>query len=467
MPEPPDQPLGETQSSPSPASPSGTPETELRTFLIADIRGYTTYCREHGDEAGAALASRFAELVAEVVTARDGRLLELRGDEALVVFVSARKALRAAVDLQARFVAAALPRGVGIGLDAGEAVPVDGGYRGTALNLAARLCGEAGAGETLASEAVIHLAAKLDGIAYVDAHAVKLKGYRESVRVVVVMPSERAKGHRIASGDGAHGGDRTRYAVLGGVAVGIIAVVASVLGGGMLGGGGSARSSPSSAPSAPPDPLADAGLPLLAFYDPTTGSLKGTTPVVSPRNIAFFSNGSFWIMGENPRAFNRVDPVERTVVQSIPVPVVEVSGFNYDDASIWVTDLAEPHVIRIDKRTAVVTEFPFGKDELDRAAASDVAVGGGSVWLARPDIPEITRLDAETGEVQARLEVNAWGVSFGDGGLWYWREGWIGHIDEATNEETFSPLHLSSDTWLGNIYVGGVMRGRPCRAPDR
>ena len=440
---------------PDPANTSTTPETELRTFLIADIRGYTTYTREHGDEAAAALASRFAKLVAEVVTARDGRLLELRGDEALVVFVSARKALRAAVDLQARFLADALPRGVGIGLDAGEAVPVGDGYRGTALNLAARLCAEAGSGETLASEAVIHLAAKMDGIAFVDARAVKLKGYRESVRVVVVMPSDRAKGHRIASGDGARGPERTRYAVLGGAALGIVAVIVTALGGGMLGGGGSADSSPSSAPSASSDPLADAGLPLLAFYDPTTGDLRGTTPMASPRNIAFFSDGSFWILGENPRAFNRIDPVERRVVQSIPIPVVEASGFNMDDDSIWVTDLAGPHVIRIDKRTGVVADFSFGTDALDQSVASDVAVGGGSVWLARPDIPEIIRLDAVTGEVQARLQVDAWGVTFGDGGLWYWREGWIGHIDEATNEETFSPIHLSSDTWLGNIHIAG------------
>jgi class 3 adenylate cyclase len=215
VPEPRDPAPSETDSASGNAIPPTAPDTELRTFLIADIRGYTTYTREHGDEAAAALASRFAELVAEVVTARDGRLLELRGDEALVVFVSARKALRAAIDLQSRFADAGLPRGVGIGLDAGEAVPVGDGYRGTALNLAARLCAEAGAGETLASEAVIHLAAKMDGIAYVDAHAVKLKGYRETVRVVVVMPSDRAKGHRIASGDGAHGLDRARDAACG------------------------------------------------------------------------------------------------------------------------------------------------------------------------------------------------------------------------------------------------------------
>ena len=119
----PSEPSVEAEAASEPPSVPATPETDLRTFLIADIRGYTTYTREQGDEAGAALAARFAELVAEVVTARDGFLLEIRGDEALVAFVSARKALRAAIDLQARFAEANLPRGVGIGLDAGEAIP--------------------------------------------------------------------------------------------------------------------------------------------------------------------------------------------------------------------------------------------------------------------------------------------------------------------------------------------------------
>ena len=123
MTEPRDPAVSETDDAPSSEGVRVVPETELRTFLIADIRGYTTYTRERGDEAGAALASRFAELVADVVAQRDGRLLELRGDEALVVFLSARKALRAAMELQSRF-AADLPLGVGIGLDAGEAIPV-------------------------------------------------------------------------------------------------------------------------------------------------------------------------------------------------------------------------------------------------------------------------------------------------------------------------------------------------------
>jgi class 3 adenylate cyclase len=72
----------------------------VRTFLIADIRGYTRFTQERGDEAAARLAARFAEVVQEGVEATGGELVELRGDEALAVFASARRAIRAAVELQ-------------------------------------------------------------------------------------------------------------------------------------------------------------------------------------------------------------------------------------------------------------------------------------------------------------------------------------------------------------------------------
>ena len=125
--------------------------------------------------------------------ARGGRLLELRGDEALCVFSSTREAIRAAVDLQQRFVEETLaqpelPLTVGIGLDAGEAVSVEGGYRGGALNLAARLCGQARAGEILASREVAHLARRIDGVRYEERDSLWLKGLSDPVVIVRVRP---------------------------------------------------------------------------------------------------------------------------------------------------------------------------------------------------------------------------------------------------------------------------------------
>src|SRR5205814_4659163 len=139
-----------------------------------------------------------AAVTRDAVTRRAGSLLELRGDEALAVFASARQALRAAAELQERFMTESLadpslPLGVGIGLDAGEAIPIEGGYRGGALNLAARLCAQARAGEILASEAVIHLAARIDGVEYVDARTFRLKGYAEPVRAIEVAAPGRVR----------------------------------------------------------------------------------------------------------------------------------------------------------------------------------------------------------------------------------------------------------------------------------
>ncbi len=102
--------------------------------MIADIRGYTSFTQQQGDGAAAKLAATFAGVCRDVVEAHGGSLLELRGDEALCLFRSARGAIAAAVELQDDFVKRAVndpdtPLLVGIGLDVGEALPVEGGYR--------------------------------------------------------------------------------------------------------------------------------------------------------------------------------------------------------------------------------------------------------------------------------------------------------------------------------------------------
>ncbi len=170
---------------------------ELLSFLIADIRGYTSFTQSRGDEAAAQLAGKFALVAREGIEAYGGRLLELRGDEALAVFTSARASLRAAVALQEVFtdetrLEPGLPLTVGMGLDAGEVIPVEGGYRGGALNLAARLCSLAKAGEALASEGVTHLARAVEGVKVTDWGTAEVKGLGEPVRAFAVTSSDRA-----------------------------------------------------------------------------------------------------------------------------------------------------------------------------------------------------------------------------------------------------------------------------------
>ncbi len=134
----------------------GSVGSQQLTFVIADVRGYTRFTRERGDAAAAELARRFAEIGRDCVEARSGRVIELRGDEVLAVFTSPAQAVRAAVELQLACAEEtdadpAFPFLVGVGIDTGAAVPVEDGYRGVALNLAARLCSAAGAGQVLLS----------------------------------------------------------------------------------------------------------------------------------------------------------------------------------------------------------------------------------------------------------------------------------------------------------------------------
>src|SRR3954465_1150334 len=178
---------------PIPTESGVTGDAELRTFLIADVRGYTSFTQLHGDEKAAKLAAKFARVARDVVTNHQGTVLELRGDEALGVFVSPRQAVRAAVALQRRFVdetrwerELALP--VGIGIDVGEAVRVENGYRSGALNFAARVCAGARPGEILATAEITHLARRLDGLSYVVRDPVRLKGLPEPVRPVRIVP---------------------------------------------------------------------------------------------------------------------------------------------------------------------------------------------------------------------------------------------------------------------------------------
>jgi class 3 adenylate cyclase len=256
----------------------------VQTFLIADIRGYTRYTAEHGDEAAAALASRFADIVARVVGERDGRLVELRGDEALVAFASARQAIRAAVELQIE--TQELPRGIGIGLDAGEAVPVAEGYRGGALNLAARLCSLAGPGEILASETVIQLARTVDGIRYGDRRTERVKGIAKPVTAIEVLGPQgtghtRRRARRLWRRRG------VRIAVLVGPAV--LAAVAAVL---VLG----ARSTPSGAGS---------GVRMLpnslASYDPATHRVLSDTRLRSTPGPIAIGSGRAWALSRYGR----------------------------------------------------------------------------------------------------------------------------------------------------------------------
>ena len=65
------------------------------------------------------------------------------------------------------------------------------GYRGGALNMAARLCSLAEPGQVLATEGVTHLARKVEGTRYPGRPGRAAEGHRPSGRVIEVVPAQR------------------------------------------------------------------------------------------------------------------------------------------------------------------------------------------------------------------------------------------------------------------------------------
>jgi ABC-type transport system substrate-binding protein/class 3 adenylate cyclase/tRNA A-37 threonylcarbamoyl transferase component Bud32 len=486
------------------ASVSRTPQ--LRTFLIADVRGYTRYTQEHGDEAGAELAATFAQLVRDVVSKRDGRLLELRGDEALVVFESARKALQAAVELQAQVAEAELPRGVGIGVDAGEAVPVGRGYRGAALNTAARLCSRARAGEVLASEGVVHLAGKAEGVAYGLRRQERLKGYDKPVAAFEIHPSARAPRRELGRRALAKvKGTRPRLrALVAAASLALAAVAAIVLTTTREAGGApfaaktvgvlDARSGktrgavdtgstvgvliPDQTGFWTLDPVGS----LVQHIDARTRSVSDQFAIpevpywIAPR-VAF---GALWGSAEHEPALLRIDLRYRRVAARIPLPVREhneqpqgAQGVAVTDDAVWVLYGTPKRIARVDPQTNEVT---LARD-LPQAAAwqqSLVAAGGGMLWAIDRNGHRFARLDPKDGSVVAQgrlhdgvvedaavLDGYLWAPMQGDGGVWK-IDGTGAVVGKVATGNVPYALALGKDAlWVANSNGGTVTRIDP------
>ncbi len=125
----------------------------IRTFLFADLRDYTRFAEEHGAAAAADLLGRYRSLVRDAVASFAGAEIKTEGDSFYVVFGSASAAIGCALAIVEGAVAASAQRSdapikVGIGIHAGETVEADGGFVGSPVNVAARLCSLAGPGRS-------------------------------------------------------------------------------------------------------------------------------------------------------------------------------------------------------------------------------------------------------------------------------------------------------------------------------
>jgi class 3 adenylate cyclase len=168
-----------------------SPRPEPRTFLFADLRGYTAYVERAGDAAATRLLRTYRTLVRRAVSAEGGVEIKTEGDSFYVVCESSVAAVRCAVAIQrAAARQRSAPLAIGIGIHTGETTPFDGQYVGSAVNIAARLAAAAGGGEILVSETVRALIRTALPLPFADRGGLALKGIAESVHAYSLRVTE-------------------------------------------------------------------------------------------------------------------------------------------------------------------------------------------------------------------------------------------------------------------------------------
>jgi class 3 adenylate cyclase/pimeloyl-ACP methyl ester carboxylesterase len=155
-------------------------------ILFADIADSTALTERLGDAAFREKARALDESLRRAISSNGGQAIDgkLLGDGVLATFGAAREAIACAQACHAAGSHAGLP--LHIGVHAGDVIREENNVFGGAVNIAARVAGEAAAGETLVSQTVRELARTSAGVSFEDRGERALKGVGEPVRLFAV-----------------------------------------------------------------------------------------------------------------------------------------------------------------------------------------------------------------------------------------------------------------------------------------
>jgi pimeloyl-ACP methyl ester carboxylesterase len=145
----------------------------LRTVLFTDIVASTQHAAATGDERWRAVLHRFGEITAELTKRFDGTVVKSTGDGYLATFDGPTQAIRCAEALQTD--AETLGIEIRAGIHTGECELLDNDIGGLAVHIAARICGQATAGDILVSRTVRDLVVG-SGTGFEDRGSVELRG---------------------------------------------------------------------------------------------------------------------------------------------------------------------------------------------------------------------------------------------------------------------------------------------------
>ena len=145
----------------------------LRTVLFTDIVASTQHAAATGDQRWRAVLARFGEITADLTHRFGGTVVQHTGDGHLITFDGPTQAIRCAEALRAD--AETLGIEIRAGIHTGECELLSSDIGGIAVHIAARILGQAGAGDILVSRTVRDLVVG-SGTGFEDRGSVELRG---------------------------------------------------------------------------------------------------------------------------------------------------------------------------------------------------------------------------------------------------------------------------------------------------
>ena len=366
----------------STGDPAAVGRSQTRGFMFADLRGYSAFTEQHGDDAARELLVRYRELVREVIGRAGGAEIRTEGDSFYVVFTSVSEAVLAGLAILEAARAGTKepephPIRIGIGVHAGETVDSAAGIVSSAVNIAARICSVAGAGELLVSDTVRALTRTQLDVAFESRGRRRLKGITDQLTLYQVRPGGTSPALTPGRLAGLTGRWRDKTAVVGGLVVLILGT--TVVGAALMrdGFGGSPEDN---------QPSASAVTTILVpSPDPAVGILPvgleaGTHQFdkLSPVAVFDIPMGNWWAYRDylDAAGLYMLDPG----VEEVPPPPDAYLGW-FDFGRVQVVfdgGCIESDTILLDSSPNALVDWLQGHDLLETSTAQPVNVAGYS-----------------------------------------------------------------------------------------
>jgi class 3 adenylate cyclase len=157
------------------------------TVLFTDVESSTATRRRLGDARAQETIRVHNAIVREALSQFSGKEIKQTGDGIMASFLVVSQALDCAVVIQRGITAhvendPSVPLRVYIGLNAGEPIAEEEDLFGTSVDLAARICQHAEAGQILVSDVVRQLAAG-KGFLFSDKGEAELRGFEDPIKL--------------------------------------------------------------------------------------------------------------------------------------------------------------------------------------------------------------------------------------------------------------------------------------------